>query len=327
MPLDDHARAARLAATPRTDRTVGDRMHRFCLALQTRLVKAMERLEADAGSEARFGTDDWQRPGGGGGTSRVLEGGAVLEKGGVGVSAVWGDLPAPAAAALGAEPAPFFATGLSLVFHPRNPYVPAVHANVRYFAIGADRHRPDRQWFGGGADLTPVYPDAEDARHFHGVLKAVCDDHALADYGAFKAACDAYFFLPHRGETRGIGGIFFDRLGGDDVEAAFLFARSVGRALLPAYQPLVERHQPDAWGERERAFQTWRRGRYAEFNLAYDRGTRFGLETGGRTESILMSLPPVVEWRYDWRPEPGTPEAAAQARFVPTDWLAETQGR
>ena len=325
MALDDHARAARLRDQPRTDLSVGERMPRFCLALQTRIVGAFERLEAEAGSDARFGADAWERPGGGGGLSRVLEGGAVLEKGGVGVSAVWGDLPAPAAAALGAEAAPFFASGLSLVFHPRNPHVPAVHANIRTFALGAERARPDRQWVGGGADLTPIYPRADDARHFHGVWKRVCDEHEVADYAAFKKACDAYFYLPHRGETRGVGGIFFDRLGdhGGDIEGAFLFARSVGRSLLAAYQPLVEARHGEAWGERERAFQAWRRGRYAEFNLAYDRGTRFGLETGGRTESILMSLPPLVEWRYDWHPDPGTPEADAQTRFVATDWLGD----
>lgn len=318
--LDDHRRAARLREEPRTDRFLGERMQRFVEALQTRIVKEFERLDG----EATFSSDRWEHHAGGGGLSRVIEGGRVWEKGGVNVSAVRGTLPERMARAFGVDAKPFFATGLSLVMHPRNPYVPAVHANFRYFALGEDLFRPDDQWFGGGADLTPYYPEIEDACHFHGVWKRVCDAHpSVADYAAFKRACDDYFFLPHRQEARGVGGIFFDYLR-NDPEGTFLFVRQAGRAFLSSYVPLVEKHRDRPFGERERAYQAHRRGRYAEFNLAYDRGTRFGLETGGRTESILMSLPPAVRWTYDWHPEPGSPEAAATAFFQPHDWLGET---
>jgi len=251
----------------------------------------------------------------------VIEGGAVFAKGGVEVSAVHGDLPERAAQGLGVVPQPFFATGLSLVVHAVSPYVPAVHARFHYFRLGADPFAPADHWFGGGADLTPVYPFREDAADFHRVWKAVCDRHpGVADYARFKAWCDEHYYLPHRAEARGVGGIFFDGLR-DDPEGAFHFVREAGRALLSAYVPLVARRKGMPWGEREAAFQRLRRGRYAEFALAFDRGTRFGLETGGRTESVLMSLPPEVAWRYDWRPAPGTPEAEATALFQPRDWL------
>ena len=314
--LDDHRRADRLRQEPRTDRSMGERMQRFAEALQTRICKAFERLDGTA----TFSADPWERPGGGGGLTRVISGGEVWEKGGVSTSAVHGLLPERTAKSFDVEPMPFFATGLSLVMHPRNPYVPAVHANFRYFALGDDLLNPRDQWFGGGADLTPTYPERADAEHFHRVWKDVCDAHAVADYRAFKQQCDAYFFLPHRQEARGIGGIFFDYLR-DDPEGTFLFVRQAGRAFLSSYVPLVERHKDRDYGEYERDFQVHRRGRYAEFNLAFDRGTRFGLETGGRTESILMSLPPVVRWDYDWRPEPGSPEANALGFFQPHDWL------
>ncbi|MDX1531317.1 MAG: oxygen-dependent coproporphyrinogen oxidase [Rhodothermales bacterium] len=324
--LDDHRRAQKLREEPRTDLAMAHRMQRFVEALQTRIVKELERIEREAGGDATFGADRWERANpddsdGGGGLSRVIEGGAVWEKGGVNVSAVYGPLPERMALAFEVPPTRFFATGLSLVVHPRNPYVPTVHANFRYFALGEDLGRPQDQWFGGGADLTPYYPERADAAHFHGVWKRVCDAHpGVADYAAFKRACDAYFFLPHRQEARGVGGVFFDYLR-DDPEGTFLFVRQAGRAFLSSYVPVAERHAGRDYGERERRYQAHRRGRYAEFNLVYDRGTRFGLETGGRTESILMSLPPVVNWSYDWHPEPGTPEAAAQDYFRPHDWL------
>lgn len=317
--LDDRRRIDRLRAEPRTDIPLGHRMQRFVEALQRRLVRAFEAVDG----QAAFGTDRWQHHGGGGGLSRIIQDGAVWEKGGVNTSAVSGTLPEAIARAFGVEQKPYFATGISLVMHPRNPYVPTVHANFRYFALGQDLFDPDDQWFGGGADLTPYYGELEDARHFHRTWRDLCAEHpAAADYARFKQACDAYFFLPHRGEARGVGGIFFDYLR-DDPEGTFHFVRQAGRAFLGSYLPIVRRHQDRPFGERQREFQAIRRGRYAEFNLVYDRGTRFGLETGGRTESILMSLPPVVRWVYDWRPEPGSPEAAAQWFHQPREWLAD----
>ena len=314
--FDDHRRADRLRQEPRTDRSMGERMQRFVEALQKRICTAFERLDG----AATFGEDTWERPGGGGGLTRVISGGDVWEKGGVSTSAVHGQLPERMAHSFGVDTSPFFATGLSLVMHPRNPFVPAVHANFRYFALGPDLHAPLDQWFGGGADLTPYYPERADAEHFHAVWQRVCEEHDVADYAAFKRQCDEYFYLPHRDEARGIGGIFFDYLR-DDPEGTFLFVRQAARAFLSSYVPLVERHLERPYGEREREYQAFRRGRYAEFNLAFDRGTKFGLETGGRTESILMSLPPHVQWGYDWHPESGTPEAEAQAFFHPHDWL------
>lgn len=297
---------------------MGHRVQRFVEALQQRICGRLEALDG----VARFRRDSWSRPGGGGGVSAVIEDGDVFEKGGVNTSAVHGMLPERMAKVLGVGQAPFFATGLSLVLHPRSPYVPTVHANFRYFAIGGDLTRPDDQWFGGGADLTPYYPFLEDARHFHSTWKDVCDRHpGVADYPRFKRQCDEYFFLPHRGETRGVGGIFYDYLR-DDPEACFLFTRDAGRAFLASYVPIVERRQPLSYGARERTYHEIRRGRYVEFNLLFDRGTRFGIETQGRTESILMSLPPRVQWHYDWQPEPGSPEADAQRFFTPRDWLS-----
>lgn len=319
MP-DDRARLQRLRAHPRTDIALGRRVQRFVEALQERICRALEALDG----QATFREDVWTHAGGGGGRTRVIAGGAVFEKGGVNTSAVSGQLPERMAAAMQVAPQPFFATGLSLVLHPRSPHVPTVHANFRYFALGEDPMRPADQWFGGGADLTPYYPTLADAQHFHAVWKAVCDRFPeVADYAAFKKACDDYFFLPHRGETRGVGGIFYDYLR-HDPEAAFLFTREAGRAFLSSYVPIVEGGRALPWGAREAAYHALRRGRYAEFNLAFDRGTRFGLETQGRTESILMSLPPRAAWAYAWHPEPGTPEADAQWFFSPRDWLALT---
>ncbi|MCE3000331.1 MAG: oxygen-dependent coproporphyrinogen oxidase [Betaproteobacteria bacterium] len=282
----------------------------------------VERLEALDG--AAFLRDEWQRPQGGGGITRLIENGALLERGGVGFSHVFGDNLPPSASAARPELAgrAFQAMGVSLVLHPRNPYVPTVHLNVRFFIAQKEGAEPV-WWFGGGMDLTPYYGFEEDAAHFH----RSCRD-ALAPFGAglhakYKAWCDRYFFLKHRNEPRGIGGIFFDDLAQPDFDTAFALLRSVGDHFLVAYQPIVERRRDIAYGQRERDFQAYRRGRYVEFNLVFDRGTLFGLQSGGRTESILMSLPPVVHWRYDWRPEAGTPEARLYSDFlVEKDWLA-----
>ncbi|MGI9174889.1 MAG: oxygen-dependent coproporphyrinogen oxidase [Rhodothermales bacterium] len=293
------------------------RMQRLVEDVQARICDGLEALDG----QAAFRSDQWSREGGGGGLSRVLEDGDVWEKAGVNTSAVDGVLPERMAKVLGVAAAPFFATGVSLVIHPRSPYIPTVHANFRYFALGDDLNQPIDQWFGGGADLTPYYPDLTDVRHFHQTWKDVCRRHPdVADYAVFKRQCDAYFYLPHRKEARGVGGIFYDYLR-EDPEALFLLTQDAGHAFLDAYLPIAERRKDQPYGERERTYQAIRRGRYAEFNLLFDRGTKFGIETDGRTESILMSLPPRVQWRYDWRPEPGTPEAEAQGFFQSRDWL------
>jgi len=269
-------------------------------------------LEAADGGAARFGQDDWQRPGGGGGHSRVLEGGRILEKGGVGFSAVEGELNEAAARQLQMPDPHFFATGVSLVLHPRSPRVPIVHMNVRYFEAGNGE-----AWVGGGIDLTPIYVDEAQARRFHQGLKAVCDAFDPTYYPRFTRWADDYFYLPHRQETRGVGGIFFDRLTlGTDGNAAHLLGlmQAVAEAFAALYIPLMRENHALPYGEREEAWQTLRRNRYAEFNLAFDRGTRFGLETGGRTESILMSLPPRCGWSYNPAPPAaGSPEAQTLA--------------
>ena len=268
-----------------------------------------------------FLEDAWERPGGGGGRTRVLADGGVFEKAGVNFSLVHGEMSAEFAAQVPGEGRQFVATGVSLVLHPRNPMVPTVHANFRFLTKG------DKQWFGGGADLTPYYPYREDVVHFHRTWKAACDRHpAPVDHAKFKRWCDEYFYLPHRQEARGVGGIFFDNLEGD-FAALFAFVKDAGDSFLPAYVPIVERRKNLPYGERERAFQEYRRGRYAEFNLIYDRGTLFGLKTGGRIESILMSLPPVVRWVYDWKPEPGSREAELYEALKPRDWASEKVGR
>lgn len=297
--------------------TMAARMQGVVETLQQEICAALEEREP----EARFRYDRWSRAEGGGGLTAVVEEGEVFEKGGVNTSAVHGRLPETMAEAFGIEPAPFFATGLSLVIHPRSPHVPSVHANFRYFGLGDNLADPVDQWFGGGADLTPYYPDLGDVQHFHRVWKEVCDRHPeVADYAGFKEQCDAYFYLPHREETRGVGGIFYDYLRGDP-EATFAFSCDAGQAFLKAYLPIVDRHRDAAYTHRERRFQLVRRGRYVEFNLLYDRGTRFGLETGGRIESILMSLPLLVQWRYDHEPADGSPEAEALRFFTPRPWL------
>ena len=292
------------------------RMQAFVEELQGTIRHRLEQVDG----KGTFWSDRWERPRGGGGLTAVMEDGAVFEKAGVNTSAVYGDLPERMARALEVESRPFFATGISLVIHPHSPFVPAVHANFRYFALGANLEQPDDQWFGGGSDLTPCYPFLEDARHFHTVWKEVCDAHSVADYGRFKQECDRYFYLPHRKETRGVGGIFFDYQR-DLPEETFRFVRAAGEAFLEAYLPIVKRRMSRTFGERERTFQEIRRGRYVEFNLLYDRGTRFGIETEGRTESILISLPPRAQWHYDRNPEAGSDEEAALAFFEPRDWI------
>ncbi len=297
----------------------------YLLALQDSICSALER-EDDGGE---FKEDRWSRDGasssglGGGGRSRVLSDGAVFEKAGVGFSHVTGKSLPPSATASRPELAgkPFHAMGVSLVIHPRNPYVPTSHANVRLFTAGEGESAV--WWFGGGFDLTPYYGFEEDAVHWHRTAKAACDPHGPELYPKFKQWCDDYFFLKHRSEPRGIGGLFFDDFNAPGFIDSFKLLRSVGDAFLPAYLPLVQQRKATAFGERERDFQLYRRGRYVEFNLVYDRGTIFGLQSGGRTESILMSLPPLVAWRYDWKPEPGTPEARLYDVFLkPRDWVS-----
>ncbi|GAB4217984.1 MAG: oxygen-dependent coproporphyrinogen oxidase [Synechococcales cyanobacterium] len=300
----------------------------FLRALQDEICAGLEAVDG----EGRFRQDEWERPEGGGGRSRVMREGRIFEQGGVNFSEVFGaHLPPsilkqrPEAAGHG-----FYATGTSMVLHPRNPYVPTVHLNYRYFEAGPV------WWFGGGIDLTPYYLFPEDAEHFHGVMKGACDAHHPDYYPTFKYWCDRYFYLPHRGESRGVGGIFFDyqddqpgylyrpdgqgqtlsdaqapstQTGSRTWDDLFAFVQSCGRAFLPAYVPIVERRHSRKWGERERQFQLYRRGRYVEFNLVYDRGTIFGLQTNGRTESILMSLPPLVRWEYAYEPEAGSWES------------------
>jgi len=270
-----------------------------------------------------FRRDEWERPAGGGGITQLLEDGAIFERAGVNFSRVFGSKLPPSASAGRPELAgrSFQALGVSLVLHPRNPYVPTVHMNVRCFLAEQDGAAPV-WWFGGGMDLTPYYGYAEDARHFH----RACRD-ALAPFGAeryprYKKWCDDYFHLQHRGEPRGVGGVFYDDLSEPDFDTCFALTRSVGDGFIAAYLPLLERRKHLPYGERERAFQAYRRGRYVEFNLVYDRGTLFGLQSGGRTESILISLPPRVEWRYDWQPEPGSPEEKLYTEFlIPRNWV------
>ena len=283
--------------------------------IQDEICAALEELDG----EGRFTADRWERPGGGGGLSRVLTGGRIFEKAGVNWSRVEGELPADFASQIPGSGTAFRATGVSLVLHPRSPMVPTTHANVRCLEKG------ERTWFGGGADLTPYYLWREDAAHFHRTLRDACERHpGVGDYPRFKAWCDEYFHLPHRGERRGVGGIFFDYLeGAGPLEGVLAFAADIGRAVVPAYAPIVRRRADEPHGEAERQWQLLRRGRYVEFNLVYDRGTIFGLKTGGRTESILMSLPPLVRWEYD-QPEPSAGSREASLLEVlrrPEEWV------
>ncbi len=315
------------------------RVKQFVQDLQDQICDGLEQLDG----EAHFQEDCWQRPEGGGGRTRVIREGGVFEQGGVNFSEVWGNTLPQTILKQRPEAAghDFYATGTSMVLHPRNPYVPTVHLNYRYFEAGPV------WWFGGGADLTPYYPFAEDAIHFHQTLKQACDQHHREYYPAFKRWCDEYFYLKHRQEARGVGGIFFDYQDGQSPlyngpdsdgtaaqysdrvgpishnwEQLFALIRSCGQAFLPAYAPIVERRRGMDYGDRQRQFQLYRRGRYVEFNLVYDRGTIFGLQTNGRTESILMSLPPLVRWEYGYTPEPNTPEAQLSEVFLkPQDWV------
>ena len=296
-----------------------EQVKQYLSELQDRICQAIEQVDG----RARFREDPWTRPDGGGGRTRVLRDGAVFEQAGIGFSHVHGSNLPPTASERRPELAgrSFQAMGVSLVFHPRNPYVPTTHANVRFF-IAEKPGKAPIWWFGGGFDLTPYYGFVEDAVHWHRCAEQACAPFGADLYPRFKRWCDEYFYLPHRGEHRGIGGIFFDDFDEGGFERAFAFMRSVGDAFLPAYLPIVERRRGMPYGERERQFQLYRRGRYVEFNLLYDRGTRFGLQSGGRAESILMSLPPLVRWEYDWQPEPGSPEAALYSEFLqPRDWL------
>jgi coproporphyrinogen III oxidase len=323
-------------------------VRQYLLDLQNRIVTSLEAFDGKS-----FRTDSWARPTGGGGITRVIEDGNFFERGGVNFSHVMGaGLPASATAhrpeLAGAS---FEAMGVSLVLHPRNPYCPTVHMNVRYFiahpqGMGAEAPRflatprpnnramaqgisgtarPDAPapawWFGGGMDLTPYYPFEDDVRHFHHTCRDAITPFGAQLYPRFKEWCDDYFFLKHRNEPRGVGGLFFDDFSEQDFQHSFGMTASVGDAFLDAYLPIIERRQHTAYGERERDFQAYRRGRYVEFNLVYDRGTLFGLQSGGRTESILMSLPPTVHWRYDWQPEAGSPEAVLYDEYLKRrDW-------
>lgn len=293
----------------------------YLRGLQERIVGALEAQSADA-----FQADHWQRNTAGGlagsGITCILEDGKVFERAGVAFSQVSGVALPPSATAKRPELAgrAFTATGVSLVLHPQNPYCPTAHMNVRALVAGQEGTKPPLWWFGGGMDLTPYYPFVEDIRHFHGTCK-----HALQTFGdnlypRFKAACDEYFFLKHRNEPRGVGGVFFDDFNEGGFERCFAVTRAVGDAFLDAYLPIIDKRHALPYGERERDFQAFRRGRYVEFNLVWDRGTLFGLQSGGRTESILMSLPPIVKWRYGWQPEPGSAEAALYDLLPPRDW-------
>jgi len=295
-------------------------VQRYLTDLHERITAAVEGLDS-----ARFRRDSWRRADGGGGESRVLTDGEVFERAGVSFSHVHGAEMPKSASNLRPEivGAPFEAMGLSLVFHPRNPYAPTTHCNVR-FLVAAPKSAAAVWWFGGGFDLTPYYPFDEDVLHWHRTARAACLPFGAGVYEKYKQWCDRYFFLPHRNETRGVGGLFFDDLNEGGFAHSFGFLQSVGDHFLPAFMPIIERRRHHAWGGRERDFQLYRRGRYVEFNLLYDRGTLFGLQSRGRTESILMSMPPLARWDYDWSPQAGSPEARLYEGFLrPRDYLAE----
>lgn len=289
--------------------------------LQSQIVEALELVDGKT-----FLHDSWNRTEGGGGTSCLLEEGNVFERAGVGFSHVLGSKLPPAATVAHPEAAgrSWQAMGVSLVLHPRNPYVPTVHMNVRFFIAEKEGEAPI-WWFGGGMDLTPYYGFAEDCEHFHRTNKSALDNFDTAYYPQFKKQCDEYFYLKHRKEPRGIGGIFFDDFNELGFERSFELQRAVGDSFLSAYLPILQRRKDSVYSERERDFQAYRRGRYVEFNLVYDRGTLFGLQSNGRTESILMSMPPIVKWRYDWKPEAGSAEAKLYSDFlIDKDWLAKS---
>ncbi|WP_339022231.1 oxygen-dependent coproporphyrinogen oxidase [Aeromonas salmonicida] len=291
----------------------------FLLQLQDEICRSLEQADG----VGRFVEDAWAREGGGGGRTRVMRHGDMIEQGGVNFSHVYGDAMPASATAHRPELAgrKFEAMGVSLVIHPHNPYVPTSHANIRFFIAEKEDEEPI-WWFGGGFDLTPFYPFAEDVQHWHRVSRDLCQPFGEDIYPEFKSWCDRYFFLKHRNETRGVGGLFFDDLNRWPFADCFAFMQAVGRGYLDAYLPIIERRKAQPYGEREREFQLYRRGRYVEFNLVYDRGTLFGLQTGGRTESILMSMPPLARWEYDWQPEAGSPEALLYTDYLaPREWL------
>jgi len=292
----------------------------YLLGLQQSIVSTLEQ----AGAEP-FQRDEWTRAEGGGGISRLIEGGQLFERAGVLFSHVKGMTLPPSATLHRPEVAgrPWEAMGVSMVLHPRNPYIPTTHMNVRMFVAKAEAgtDQQDIFWFGGGMDLTPYYPFEEDAQHFHQVNHDALAPHSPTAYSQYKKWCDEYFFLKHRNETRGVGGIFYDDLTANGFEASFALTRAVGDAFLAAYMPIVEKRRNMPYGERERDFQAYRRGRYVEFNLVFDRGTLFGLQSGGRTESILLSMPPMAAWRYNWQPESGSPEAKLQDFLKPRQWV------
>lgn len=297
-----------------------EQVQAYLLALQNTICRSLEDVDGDK----RFFSDEWQRPQGGGGITRVLDNGRVFAKAGVNFSRVSGDQLPASASAHRPELAGrcFTAMGVSLVIHPENPYVPTSHANVRFFIAESPGQQPV-WWFGGGFDLTPYYGFVDDCRHWHQTAQAACQPFGEHIYPHFKRWCDEYFYLKHRQEARGIGGLFFDDFNEGGFDNAFALMRSVGDSFTAAYVPIVLQRKDIAYGEREIAFQRYRRGRYVEFNLVYDRGTLFGLQSGGRTESILMSLPPQVHWQYNWHPESGSEEARLYDDFLPArDWLA-----
>jgi coproporphyrinogen III oxidase len=292
----------------------------YLQSLQAKIIEALEVVDGKT-----FLHDSWQRPEGGGGNSCMLEGGNVFERAGVGFSHVLGNKLPPAATIAHPEAAgrAWEAMGVSLVMHPRNPYAPTVHMNIRFFVAKATTEsEADIWWFGGGMDLTPYYGFSEDCEHFHRTNKTALDGFNADYYPKFKKHCDEYFYLKHRKEPRGIGGIFFDDFNELGFEQSFALQRAVGDSFLQAYLPILQRRKDTPYSERERDFQAYRRGRYVEFNLVFDRGTLFGLQSNGRTESILMSMPPIVKWRYDWKPENGSAEAKLYTDFlIDRDWL------
>jgi len=291
----------------------------WLLDLQNRIIESLEAVDGKP-----FLRDEWQRPEGGGGVSRLIEEGNVFERGGCNFSHVMGASLPPSAAAARPELAgrAWEAMGVSLVLHPRNPYAPTVHMNVRFFTATAQGQEPV-WWFGGGMDLTPYYGDAGDARHFHQACRDALEPFGASLHPRFKKWCDDYFYLKHRAEPRGVGGVFFDDFNELGFVQSLALTQSVGNAFLTAYLPILMARKDEPYGERERDFQAYRRGRYVEFNLVWDRGTLFGLQSGGRTEAILMSMPPIVKWRYAWQPEAGSPEAKLYSDFlVHRDWLA-----
>lgn len=294
------------------------RVKAYLLALQDNICQAL----SSADGSGRFIEDTWQREEGGGGRSRVLRGGSVIEQGGVNFSHVFGtQMPASATAARPELAGRSFqAMGVSLVIHPNNPFVPTSHANVRFF-VALKEGEPPIWWFGGGFDLTPSYVFEEDAKHWHQVAYNLCEPFGDEVYAKYKSWCDDYFYLKHRNETRGIGGLFFDDLNEWGFEKSFAFMQAVGNGYLDAYVPIVEKRKNTAYSDRERQFQLYRRGRYVEFNLVYDRGTLFGLQTGGRTESILMSMPPLTRWEYNYQPSAESPEGKIQQYLCAIDWL------